>query len=279
MRRSVIRRPFLIWGMGWLAAAAALIAPDAVAADDAQQWGHLSGRLVYDGEPPEGRVHDNDVKTDIFGKTIASERLLVNEQNRGLAGVVVFLVPKEDATVPVHPSYDAAAKAKVELRMVRGRFEPHMLLMRVGQTLVLSTKDNVTYAPKLNWIQVRDAFPALLTRDGGAEEMRPTREEMLPVGLHDLMHPWMDANLLLRKSPYMAKTDADGRFTIKNLPVDQHTFRLWHEEAGYVREIRFGTDDNITFVKRGLLDTKIAEGENDLGELRIPPTLFEERKK
>ena len=29
--------------------------------------------------------------------------------------------------------------------------------------------------------------------------------------------------------PYGAVTDADGNFTIKNLPVGTHKFRIWHE--------------------------------------------------
>lgn len=73
----------------------------------------------------------------------------------------------------------------------------------------------------------------------------------------------------------MAKTDEDGRFTIENLPVGMHQIRLWHEMAGYVGEIRLGTDCKMTFVKRGRLEVAIEPGQNNLGDLHVSPSLFQ----
>ena len=39
---------------------------------------------------------------------------------------------------------------------------------------------------------------------------------------------------LVLDHPYAAATDAKGNFTIKNLPVGDHEFRVWHERAGYL---------------------------------------------
>lgn len=47
-------------------------------------------------------------------------------------------------------------------------------------------------------------------------------------------HAWMSCYVLLRDNPYMAKTDSNGRFEIRNLPVGEHVFRFWHERIGYV---------------------------------------------
>ncbi|MEZ6125260.1 MAG: hypothetical protein R3C49_19095 [Planctomycetaceae bacterium] len=47
-------------------------------------------------------------------------------------------------------------------------------------------------------------------------------------------HPWMMAYWLVLDHPYAAATDAEGNFTISNLPVGEHEFRIWHERAGYI---------------------------------------------
>ena len=94
------------------------------------QWGDLSGQFVYDGEPP--KLKPIMVKKDkaALGSTIPDESLVVNSANRGLENVVVYLLPKPDEQLRVHPSYDATADAKIELTMHKGQFKPHVLLMR-----------------------------------------------------------------------------------------------------------------------------------------------------
>ena len=44
----------------------------------------------------------------------------------------------------------------------------------------------------------------------------------------------MVAYWLVVDHPYAAATDAQGNFTIKNLPVGEHECKIWHERAGYL---------------------------------------------
>jgi hypothetical protein len=34
--------------------------------------------------------------------------------------------------------------------------------------------------------------------------------------------------------PYAVVTDVKGNFEIKNVPVGEHKFHIWHERAGYI---------------------------------------------
>ena len=86
-----------------------------------------------------------------------------------------------------------------------------------------------------------------------------------------VIHPWMRGYLLLRDNPYMAKSDADGRFRIENLPVGEHEFQLWHERAGYLRDVAVGA---TTADRRGRLTVTIEPAENDLGEVVLDEELF-----
>ena len=83
----------------------------------------------------------------------------------------------------------------------------------------------------------------------------------------------MSGWILVRELPYFAITDADGNFEIKNLPPGKWTFRLWHERPGYISQLnRDGKDEQVP---AGRVTLTIKPGENDLGEIRVPPSLFE----
>ena len=70
----------------------------------------------------------------------------------------------------------------------------------------------------------------------------------------------------------MAKTDANGQFTISNLPVGEFEFQFWHERTGYLSDVAFG---KRRLDKRGRIKIVIAPGENDLGRCGIARERFE----
>ena len=60
------------------------------------------------------------------------------------------------------------------------------------------------------------------------------KSEPLPVSVVCSIHPWERARWLVTDNPYAATTKPDGSFSIANVPYGEHTFRVWHERAGYV---------------------------------------------
>ena len=81
-------------------------------------------------------------------------------------------------------------------------------------------------------------------------------------------HPWMKAVLLVRDEPYVAITDAEGNFEIKNLPAGEWTFQFWHKRTGYMKTM---TQDGDAFLgRRGEVKVTIpADGTLDLGDMKI----------
>jgi hypothetical protein len=79
---------------------------------------------------------------------------------------------------------------------------------------------------------------------------------------------------MIQDHPYMAVTDADGRFEIRNIPAGQRTFRFWHEKSGYVTHVKIA--DREVAWERGLATLEIRSDETtDLGEVRIASALLE----
>lgn len=81
---------------------------------------------------------------------------------------------------------------------------------------------------------------------------------------------------MLRSSPYMAKSDVDGRFRIENLPVGQHVFRVWQERVGYLRNVRLGEHETD---QAGRVTIKIERGPNRWKTVHLSPDLFLDKKK
>ena len=113
------------------------------ACSDDLEWGHLTGRFVYKGDPPPVKMHLADKDKAALGDRIPDESLIVNKKNRGIENIIVYLSQKKSDELNVHPSYARSAKSKVEFAMQNGRFVPHVLLLRTSQTMLQRNKDKV----------------------------------------------------------------------------------------------------------------------------------------
>jgi hypothetical protein len=51
------------------------------------------------------------------------------------------------------------------------------------------------------------------------------------LSLCDAGHPWMSAHIFVTEHPYYAVTDAEGNFTLDQVPPGKYTVRLWQEGA------------------------------------------------
>ena len=126
----------------------ATVVPICVFADE-DNWGHLSGRYIYDGDPPAQKTITVTKNADVFGSSIPDESLVVNRDNMGITNVLICLLPNEDQEFRVRPLYEASSNAKVEVAMQNGRFVPHVLLLRTTQSMVQASRDQVAYNPAM----------------------------------------------------------------------------------------------------------------------------------
>lgn len=246
-----------------------LHASRAASAEDGE-WGHLSGRFVYDGEVPTSKPLEVTRDSDTFGKTVEDDSLIVHKENKGIANVVVYLLPEKDRALRTHPSYDQDAEAKIGLEVSRGRWSPRVLLMRTTQTLAERNRDPVGHNAYLQ-LMANPPRNTLIFGDRAVEH-RFQAEERIPQMVACNIHPWERAFVLVRANPYMAKSDLDGKFDIKNLPVGEHTFQVWHERTGYVRDVRCGP---IATNSKGRFSVTIRAGAQTTLNAAVPGSRFE----
>ncbi len=236
------------------------------------QWGTLTGQFLYDGKAPE-RAPVKITKDQAFcGKhELLEETLVVNPENGGVQNVVVYLYLSRRQKAPTpHPDYAKTANAEVRIDNLNCHYVPHVATLRTTQTLIVGNKDAIGHNTKVDTIKnvpINPIIPA-----GSEIKQKFPNEERLPVLVSCSIHPWMNARLVIKDSPYMAVTDADGKFTIANLPEGKWTFQLWHESSGYVTSGKI--DGKTQKWSKGRMSVTIGSGTNDLGAIKLSPSLF-----
>lgn len=242
-------------------AALVVLALVATSSVQAAEWGTLTGKFTYGGAAPTPTKLTITKDVEVCGKhPLVDESLLVGEDG-GVANVVIYV---RDAKVDVHPDYEATANDEVVLDNKNCRFDPHVLPIRLTQTLVLANDDPVGHNSNVQPLGDAGANPLIAA--GGKATHKFNRKQSLPVPVTCNIHPWMKAYVLPRDNPYTAVSAEDGTFTIENLPAGKELeFQVWHETAGYVATPEWA---------RGRFKLKIKPGDNDLGTIKLDPKLF-----
>jgi hypothetical protein len=234
----------------------------------AAEWGTITGRIVYDGKAPTLPALKVDKEQNVCGDTKPDESLIVGPDG-GLQNAAVYL--KTD-NVDIAPEYEKTAKDDVVLDNKTCRFEPHVLVLRTTQTLVIKNSDPppTGHNTKLDALS-NDSFNDLIP--AGAEIRKAmAKPEALPVKVGCSIHPFMGGWVLVRPNPYAVVTDADGKFEVKDLPAGKELeFQLWQEKSGYLKEAK---NKDVKVDKKGRFKLTVKPGENKLGDFVVGPALF-----
>lgn len=234
-------------------------------------WGNIKGKFVFDGAAPSASSLTITKDKEYCGKfSLVDERLVVNPDNKGIANVVVMLYVRRGKKVKIHPDLKNFSGA-VELDNDHCRFDPHVTFVRTGQELLIKNSDTIGHNTKI------DTFSNPSTNFTVPEkgELKQTfkKPETSPVPVSCSIHPWMQGYLVIKDHPYVAVSNKDGEFEIKNLPSGKLTFVFWQEKSGYVDKVTY--KGKKTRLRRGRIEIDVKDGETvDLGEIRVAADVF-----
>ena len=247
-----------------IAAAVALavgLASSAAAAD----WGNLKGQFIFDGKAPEAAKIDTSKEPLCSKHEVLDEQLIVDEKSKGIKDVVIYVSSKK---VKVHPDYEKDAKATVVMDNKHCRFEPHIAVLRVSQTLELHNSDPFSHNSNLAPLGDVPANP--LIAEGGMVTYNFHKAQKVPVLVSCNIHGWMKGYIVVRDDPYAAVSDKEGKFELKNLPAEELEFTVWKENPGWLAAGK-------GWSKKGVFKHKIKAGDNDLGVIKVSPSLFKKK--
>jgi plastocyanin len=187
--------------------------------------GVLTGSVAFAGTPPAPEPIDmrsEPACADKHNQQPMRHTVQVND-NGTLRNVFVYVRDGLDMSFPT------PAEAK-ELDQDGCVYEPHVMGIQTGQTLVIRNSDpvlhNVNTRPSVN-----RGFNISQPQEGMTTQRSfSSAEVMIPVRCD--VHGWMNAYIGVLDHPYYAVTGEDGSFRVENLPPGDYVIEAWHEEYG-----------------------------------------------
>ncbi len=236
-------------------AACGLIGTVCAGAANAQTWGDLEIDVFLKGDHKPAKIVPDKDQAFCGKHALVQEQLTVDPKTKAIANLVVNL-SSGTTKVLVHPDYAKTAKDKVVIDNKNCRFDPHVLSIRTGQTLVIGNADPFGHNTKAEFfdnLSFNDLIPA-----GGKIEKTFAKAESGASKLDCSIHGWMNAYLFVKDDPYIGISDAKGHISIKNLPAGEWTFVVWN----YANLPKVTIDGKETMLSRGKWKTTIKPGVN-----------------
>jgi plastocyanin len=172
------------------------------------------------------------------GETYQTE-FFVSNDGKSLGNVFVYIkegLPQRFYAVPNQP---------VVLDQQKCRYVPRVLGVQVGQPIEIRNSDpfmhNVHAEGAINQpFDVGQPLQGIKTTKSFT-----TREVMIPVKCQ--VHTWMTGYIGVLEHPFFTVSDADGRFSIPQLPPGTYTIEAWHERLGtQTQQITVGAKESKT---------------------------------
>jgi|SRR6056297_205909 len=228
--------------------------------------GDLKMQFVFDGNVPAAKPIDVNRDQEFCGKHgLTDESLVINPKNKGIKNVIVYVYTgRGGSDLPESPEKNTVH----ELANKNCRFEPHVVVAQVGDTLKVTNPDPVGHNANLNFLKNNAAN--LMIPAGQEKVVKLTESEPAPIPVECNIHPWMKSYVVVLDHPYAAVSDEDGNLVIKGLPNEELVFRVNIEAAdGSLKEVI--VDGKKQVWKRNRFEVDIKEGVNDLGVVKIQP--------
>jgi hypothetical protein len=210
-----------------------------------------SDARTYSGNAPAAA---GTVAGRVTGTAPASDTTIVPTHDlRACARFTQALYPASDGGIGdavVWLSGVAAGRAndtprRVTLTMRDCRLSPRVVRVATGGTVILNSHDAIMLRLRFLDTDAPDSVRAIVaTNDEG--QVVPISDATRAAGIvavRDDLHPWVRAYLAVAPHPYVAVTEADGRFAFEGVPPGTYTLVVWHE--------RFGTTTQPVTVSAG----------------------------
>lgn len=204
-------------------------------AEDDEKTGTFSGVITLEGEIPDlpPLVKKGAIVKDAVvcaAQTIPDKSLAVNQQNKGIANVFVYLTDRPKNAPAV------AVPKQVILNCQNCQFEPRAQVVRTGQNVRVTNNDPIPQNFHNKTVRSAQRNYVISPKDQQGIVFDYDRAERRPIRIISDIHPWMTAWQLPLDHPYAAVTDKDGKFKIEGLPPGAYKFRIWHERAGWLEK-------------------------------------------
>lgn len=221
--------------------------------------GVVKGRVVLVGDAPKIEIiqamaghNDKDVclAPDADETEKIAQQWILSTDKKGVANVVVRLAP------PKGQKFKAIApkETEVEVDQPHCAFKPHVVALAPGQRLLVKNSAPVPHNIKMTVDPASgNVNKSIVIQPKSQLAAMELNYQKKPIDIACDFHSWMTGKVYLSDHPYIAVTDKNGEFTIKNVPIGVPLKVEAIHEAGTVVgdgvEQTFKAGDNVLDLK------------------------------
>jgi plastocyanin len=187
---------------------------------EVKDGGALRGKVKITGAIPADESFVPTKDKEHCGDILPREKYVISADG----GVRYAVVMIQGITKGKAPS-----KEPVVIDNKKCRFTPHVQVAMVGETLGVHNSDPMLHNTHM-YLNKMTVFNAALPITG-MEIKRPIRQGGL-WDVHCDAHTFMHGFMQVSDNPYLAVTDAEGNFSIKDIPAGTYKVKIWHEALG-----------------------------------------------
>jgi plastocyanin len=204
------------------------------AADTPSNGARIHGVVRLQGNPPAAATEAITQDQTTCGKSVSLPRITLGKNN-GVADTFVYLEGVPAAPLPA-PSKPILVDQK------ECQYAPHMFVAPVGSKIEITNSDPILH--NVHGYQTTSEGPQTLFNIAQPVRGQKTMVDMplTKPGIISLSceagHPWMSGYVFVAEHPYVVVTNADGEFTIPNVPPGTYRLKLWHEGVTLKQNIK-----------------------------------------
>lgn len=186
--------------------------------------GTVAGRVWFPNEFPESESFKVPKDNHVCGIRKPDQEFIVDEASHGLQNVIIEILGIT-AGKPL-------ALPDPTLDQQECTYLPHVQVAAAGSKVVIANADAVLHNIHA-WAGDTTLFNIAQPPIGNVK-FKKQLTETGPVRVVCDVHEWMAAYIYVVDHPYVAITDAEGRYTIPDVPPGSYKVKVWHEGLGEV---------------------------------------------
>lgn len=192
--------------------------------------GAIEGHVIFKGPAPKPEKLKVTRDHQACGTSHVSEEFVVSK-NGGLKNVVFRLELMGAAATTVK-----SAASEITLEQKGCTYIPHVQTATAGSKLNIVNDDPVFHNVHAMLVKSEVSKETIfnIPQIPGSDLVRQTQTLSAP-GIYEFVcdiHSWMKSYVIVHSNNFITGTDADGYYSLANIPPGVHKLKIWHEALG-----------------------------------------------
>lgn len=186
--------------------------------------GRVQGLIQYEGRVPiSSNANNEGVHPPLFQ---------LNPDNNGLPHAAVYLLPLDTTRAfPLDSTTEQSPEEFVEINQNDLTFIPHVTTIQAGTFILFTNSDPENHNVRALAENKNNKMNIVTTSSSDYDKRFHTEPGLKPIRLACDIHPWMRGWIFVFDYPFFAVTDANGKFSVKNVPPGNYRINAYQPDG------------------------------------------------